>query len=228
MNPNPKPSPGSQLSDEGSLERQIIEGAQQHCATFGASKTTMSDIAKQAGVSRATVYRVFPGGRDAIFDAVRRHEVLSFFAVLEVALLTGESLGDTLGVGICTAACMLRDDENFQRQLVQDPGPLLETLSARGAHRLFTAARYFVAPHVERFVGKAEAGRLAEWITRIVLTYTLEPSPFLDLCDRAQVDRFVESRLLPGLSVIDLRSTDRPDPPSNSPSTSQPMETTTS
>jgi len=192
---------GLSLSDEGSLERQIIEGAIRHCGEFGASKTTVSDIARESGMSRATIYRVFPGGRDAIFDSVRRHQVLSFFAELEAILLVSETLEDTLAVGMLTASCMLRDDEDFQRQLAHDPGPLLETLSARGAHRLFTAARYFVAPHLERFVGRSEAGRLAEWMTRVVLTYTLDPSETLDLCDRAMVDRFVATRLLPGLAV---------------------------
>ena len=38
-------------------------------------------------------------------------------------------------------------------------------------------------------------------MTRIVLTYTLDPSETLDLCDRAMVDRFVATRLLPGLTV---------------------------
>lgn len=192
---------GLQLSDDGSVERQIIEGAHRRCAAFGASKTTVADIATEAGVSRATVYRVFPGGRDAIFDAVRRHEVLTFFGRLEAELLTGANLADVLSIGICTAAGMLRDDEEFQRRLAHDPGPLLETLSAEGAQRLFSAARIFVAPHVERFVGRREAERLAEWLTRIVLTYTLEPSPNLDLCDREAVDRFVEARVLPGLVV---------------------------
>ncbi len=189
------------LSDEGSLERQIIDGAIRHCAEFGVSKTTVGDIAKESGVSRATVYRVFPGGRDAVFDAVRRHQVLSFFAELEAVLLVADTLEDTLAIAVCTASCMLRDDEDFQRQLEHDPGPLLETLSARGAHRLFTAARFFVAPHLERFVGRAEAGRLAEWMTRVVLTYTLEPSDTLDLCDRATADRFVVTRLIPGLLI---------------------------
>lgn len=206
-----------QLSDEGSIERQIIDGAIAHCGEFGASKTTVADIAKSAGVSRATIYRAFPGGRDAIFDAVRRHQVLGFFAELEAVLLTGRDLADTLSVTLHTAACMLRDDEDFQRQLAHDPGPLLETLSARGAQRLFTAARYFVAPHVERFVGRSEAGRLAEWMTRIVLTYTLDPSPLFDLCDRAQVDRFVEARLLPGLTVIDTNPMDSESHPTAQP-----------
>ena len=72
-------------------------------------------------------------------------------------------------------------------------------LSAKGSHRIFAAARVFVAPHLESYVGRVEAGRLSEWVARIVLTYTLEPSPHVELCDREAVDRFVAARVLPGL-----------------------------
>jgi len=45
---------------------RIIDGALACLARHGTAKTTVDDIARQSGVSRATVYRVFPGGRDEI------------------------------------------------------------------------------------------------------------------------------------------------------------------
>ena len=51
-------------------------------ARYGTAKTTVDDIARQAGVSRATIYRVFPGGRDEILAAVVDTEVARLFSAL--------------------------------------------------------------------------------------------------------------------------------------------------
>ncbi|MCL6451972.1 MAG: TetR/AcrR family transcriptional regulator, partial [Acetobacteraceae bacterium] len=48
---------------------RILEAAYVCVARFGLAKTTIEDVAKVAGVSRASVYRAFPGGRD---DLLRR------------------------------------------------------------------------------------------------------------------------------------------------------------
>jgi len=191
------------LSEPGSAERQIIDGALRHCARFGVAKTTVADIAREAGVSRATVYRVFPSGRDGILEAVRRHRVLSFFADLDAELRGRGDLADIIGCGLHRAAIMLASDEEFQGLLAHEPGPLLETLSGRGLQRIFAAARVFVAPHLEALVGSSEADRLSEWMVRIVLSYTLDPSQHVDLRSRPQVDEFVAAHVLPGVAVID-------------------------
>jgi AraC-like DNA-binding protein len=41
---------------------RIIDATLACLARHGTAKTTVDDIARQAGVSRATVYRAFPGG----------------------------------------------------------------------------------------------------------------------------------------------------------------------
>ena len=48
---------------------RIIDGTLICLARHGTMKTTVDDIARRSGVSRATVYRVFPGGRDEILGA---------------------------------------------------------------------------------------------------------------------------------------------------------------
>lgn len=188
-----------QAGQSGSVERQIIEGAARRCARHGFSRTTISDIARESGVSRATIYRVFPAGRDGVVRAVRKHEMFSFFTELEAEVASGTSLEETISLAVWVSSCMLRDDVSFQRQLTEDPGPLLESLSGRGLERLHTAARVFIGPHLEPFLGRVDAARTAEWLARIVLSYGLSPSPHVDLCARPDVERFVASRVMPGL-----------------------------
>ena len=49
---------------------------------WGLDKVTIDDIARESGVSRATLYRIFPGGRDTLFEACRVYELDEFFTRL--------------------------------------------------------------------------------------------------------------------------------------------------
>ena len=47
---------------------------------WGLAKTTIEDVAAEAGLSRATVYRYFPGGREQLISETITWEVAGFFA----------------------------------------------------------------------------------------------------------------------------------------------------
>ena len=62
--------------------QRILEATYVCVARWGLSKTTVEDAAREAGLSRATVYRYFPGGRDELIDAVVSWQFLVFFGRL--------------------------------------------------------------------------------------------------------------------------------------------------
>ena len=62
--------------------QEIIEATYSCVARRGLAKTTVEDAAREARVSRATVYRIFPGGRDELIDAVVAWATLEFFVRL--------------------------------------------------------------------------------------------------------------------------------------------------
>ena len=83
--------------DPGSPHRvRIIDGTLTCLARHGTAKTTVDDIARQAGVSRATVYRVFPGGRDEILAAVVDTEMARLFSALGVRMGEAHDLTEAL------------------------------------------------------------------------------------------------------------------------------------
>src|ERR1700692_153783 len=88
---------------------RIIDGTLTCLARHGTAKTTVDDIARQAGVSRATVYRVFPGGRDEMLAAVVDTEMARLFSALGVRLGNAGDLGSALIAGIVEASTRLRD-----------------------------------------------------------------------------------------------------------------------
>jgi AcrR family transcriptional regulator len=56
-------------------ERRILDATRVCCERWGIAKVTVDDVAAEAGVSRATLYRMFPGGKDVLFDAMRVREL---------------------------------------------------------------------------------------------------------------------------------------------------------
>ena len=184
---------------EASNYHRILDAADRCVSRWGWAKTTIDDIASEAEVSRATVYRTFTGGRDAIYDAVRRERVRAFFKGLEPIAAAGDDVFEILTEAIAVSTEALGSDEVLQFQLEHEPGQVLQTLSFRGLEQLLTAARIFLAPHLTRFVDRQTAVELVEWATRIVLTYFLAPSPTVDLGDRDQV-RSLLARRIPWLA----------------------------
>src|SRR3954471_10003835 len=69
-------------ADPVPLEDRVIDAALRCIARWGVAKTTLDDVARQAGCSRATVYRVVPGGKDGLVEPVGRAEASRFFAAL--------------------------------------------------------------------------------------------------------------------------------------------------
>src|SRR2546423_4583695 len=69
------PAPAEALTDPA---QRVVDGALRCIARWGVAKTTLDDVAREAGCSRATVYRFFPGGKDALVQAVVRAEVDQF------------------------------------------------------------------------------------------------------------------------------------------------------
>ncbi len=53
---------------------QLLDAAMKAVIRFGYRKTTVDDIARQAGVTRATIYNYFPG-KDQIFTALVEREI---------------------------------------------------------------------------------------------------------------------------------------------------------
>jgi AcrR family transcriptional regulator len=196
---------GQQRADHGPpSERriQIVDATLERLALSGTAKTTVDDIAKAAGVSRATVYREFPGGREQLLAAVVDTEVARLFSALGVRLGEADSLADALVGGIVEASTRIREHAALAYLVEHEPGIVLGHLAFDESDRLFSTVSRFTAPFLARWVSASEAGRVAEWAARIVLSYALSPSPALDLTDHADASRMVEMFMLPGICAL--------------------------
>ena len=188
--------------EAASLEDRIVDALLDCIGRWGISKTTAEDIARAAGISRATLYRVFPGGKEVVFEAVLRREVDRFLTTVTARLEAADTLEDAAVIGMAEAARFLTGHDALCYLLAHEPERVLPAFAFHrmdGALAIATAA---TAPHLRRFVADDEAAAAgAEWVVRLVLSYAIDPAPSLDLTDEADVRRFVRTYVLPALAT---------------------------
>ena len=155
---------------------KVVEGALRAIARFGLAKLTVDDVARASGISRATLYRYFPG-RAAVLAAVLRAESERLERGLDEALGETRTLAEALAAVGSFGARAFVGHEALQHLLATEPGTVLPHLCFSGADSLLGLAADRIAPHLCRFMGPLEARRTGEWLARIVLSYGLAPPP---------------------------------------------------
>lgn len=170
-------------------------------------KVTIDDIAAASGVSRATIYRLFPGGKDVLFEALRVRELEEFFAVLTARVEGATDLEDLLVRTVTAATQELRADEHLAMMLAAEPGTTLSQLTVEGMPRIIRFATAFIVPLTEPFIGRQEARALIDVLARLVISYFLAPSDTVDLGDEDSARAFIRPFLAPFLDYAGAVST---------------------
>jgi AcrR family transcriptional regulator len=201
--------------DRTSQRIRIVDATLACIATQGVSKTVLDDIAEAAGLSRATVYRAFPGGRDAIFAATVETELARLFSHLAISLGEATDLEEVLVVGMVETARSLLANRAIGYLLDHEPAVLLSHLCFDRMERVYAVASSFAAPFLARWLEPDQAARAAEWAVRITFSYLGEPGS-IDPTDRDDVARLVSRFVLPGVLALRTPETARPrSKPSN-------------
>jgi AcrR family transcriptional regulator len=143
----------------------------------GVGRGTMTDVAEQAGIGRATLYRRFPG-KEHVVTALVLHEARELFALLDAELGLEDDPASLFERGLLTALHHLRGHALLRRVLRDEPEV------------------EFMAPYVERAVKTeritpVDPRAAAEWAARVLLSLLLTPSVVVDLDDPQQLKGFV-------------------------------------
>ena len=152
--------------------QRILEATYACVARWGLAKTTVEDAAREAKVSRATVYRSFPGGRDELITAVVAWATLVFFAKLREQVQGATSLEEVMERGLTFAHRSIVEHEVLQRVMQTEPEKLLPALTFEST-RIRQGIAGFLPPYLEQR-GMADGVDLAEaadFLARMVLSY---------------------------------------------------------
>jgi AcrR family transcriptional regulator len=181
----------------------VLGGAYECIARRGMAKTTVDDIAAASGVSRATIYRLFPGGKDEVLRDTVGWEMDRFF------LRLGEELGDAadfpefLERALPLARRELLEHAVLQKVLETEPDRLNALITVQ-QHRVIGAIAAYFLPLLlrDREAGIVRPGvdleQTAEYVARLSLSLIASPGRH-DLADPAEVRRLVRGDLLGGV-----------------------------
>ena len=169
----------------------------------GLEATSVEDVARAAGSSRATLYRTFPGGREQLVSETVGWEVATFFATLAEAVATEPELEDKVATGLTVGRRSIADHVLLQRLLRTEPEAVLGELSATTALVRVGITDYMRADLTRaRDIGVIRAdcdlAEASDHLARLFLSYMASPGRW-DLDDPSEVRVLVRTQFLAGL-----------------------------
>ncbi len=198
-------------SGPSEIAERILRAAGRCIVRWSVSKATVSDIAEEAGVSRATLYRAFPGGRDELIAALVHDELHRFFGSLAEAIEDSEDLDALLARGLMAARRMVGGHALYQRVMSTEPQLILPMLSIESKEIRALIGEYLRPWVVARGVPAGpDLDELCDYLSRMVLSFIETPGGW-DMEDRDAVDHLVRSRFLGAVDDAVRRAAQRGD-----------------
>jgi AcrR family transcriptional regulator len=189
--------------DPLTLRDRLLAATYQCVARFGLAKTTIDDVVKESGLSRATIYRQFPGGRDELLLETVGWELANYFNTLADHVRDAPDLEQLLERGLVYAHRSVTEHEVLRKILDTEPERLLPLLTVESARTLPFIAD-FLHPYLAREAAEGrlrpgvELDRAAEYLARSILSLINAPGRW-NLDDPAQVHELVRAELLGGI-----------------------------
>lgn len=181
---------------------RILVAAETCIRRWGIRRVSMNDVAREAGVSRGSVYRYFHD-RDALVQAALERVAEQRVREAEPAVRAQP----TLAAKVAEAAVFVRRlaDDEVTLGLHEHPDePQLATLRLASTKTMFERWVDFWIPFLADARDNGEVRseldlrRASEWIMRMLISLVTVPSVTIDLGDAQQVRRFVEDHLVKG------------------------------
>ena len=184
----------------GDLETRAVQALLTCVARQGLRKTTLDDVAREAGCSRATLYRYF-ASKQAVLEATMRSEADRVTVAVGEAAAGADTLEDAVVAVLVTAGRQLGHHPALTFVAAVEPERLLPHLCFAGGDRFLAAAGRALAPALERFVGAERTDRAAEWVARVGLALLCSPNPPVSLDDEPAVRAYVREFLVPAIGA---------------------------
>ena len=193
---------GSPAGRPATVRERIVRAAEECFERHGVEKTTVETIAAAAGMSRATVYRHFSGGKDEVIREVIVRDVGVFLADLEQRLQGRVSAADALVDCIMGAVAYVRGRPRLALLFAPDFAGQTGTITG-GDEALAELVTAYVRPHFDsaRADGQIREGvdvaDAVELVLRIVFSLITVPGPRTRT--DAETRRFLRTCVVPAL-----------------------------
>jgi AcrR family transcriptional regulator len=176
---------------------RVLDAALTCIARVGLAKTTLDDVAREAGCARATVYRCFANKQQLQIALVAREAMALRDAIAE-ATAPQESFESAVTAAVVASARFLTNHQALTFVCAHEPDVLLPYLAFEREDAVLREAAALVAPAFTRFCDATAAERLGEWLARTILSYLCNPSQSFDITQPEHVRVLVGEFIVPG------------------------------
>ncbi len=191
----------TQASTSTDTRDLIVDSAYACFRKHGLLKTTIVDIAREANVSRSTVYEYFRD-KGAILEACAEQASEQFYREMSRAMARGGSLEEKLAnaaVFVTQARRAIASKEYFDEDAIS-------LLLTKDAAVLLRECVDFFAPYLSaaKLTGEVrkdlDVEAAGEWFARILFSLFSTSSPIRDMHDPSVVAEFVSAHVVRGFA----------------------------
>ena len=189
------------VDDEDAARERLLDAAEECFGQFGPNKTSIEDVARQAKVSRSTVYRYFEG-RDELLAAAYMRENAAVFDRVKVLMAEPGTFAERV-VGVTVRAINALRSGRYFPMLFNSDGALLSSQAIIASKLFYEAGNHTMRPFFEEAQSRGElpAGLdledFIEWHLRLIFSFAMFDSPTPR--DQSSLSRLLETFIVPAL-----------------------------
>ena len=186
-------------AERAEVRDRILTATIEVVAGTGLAGLRMEEVARVAGVGRATLYRYFPGGKEQLVNEAITWEVGRFFRDLALEVADAPDLRGRLERGLMFAHRSMAGHEALATVLEADREQFLPRLHETSP-LVVAVVRDYLTPAVaaQQLRPGVDVDEAAEYLARMVLSFIPSPGQW-DLTDPAEVARLVDRQFLAGI-----------------------------
>jgi AcrR family transcriptional regulator len=147
----PEPESGARRSAPAVLPAGVAEAVRESVLAVGVRRTTLTDVARRAGVSRMTLYRMVPGV-EALILSVMTGDLVAVLIDAESRASRRRTARARLVAMTADVARRLPDEPLFRRVIDVDPDLLLPYLTERVG-----STQRIAIDHLQRVITEGQA-----------------------------------------------------------------------
>lgn len=188
-------------TDSDEARERLIDAAEACFERYGVMKTTVEDVATEARVSRATVYRYFEG-RDELLLGVLMREGRRFLDRLADIFTNEPNFGVALVEGTIFTIAAIREDDKLALLFTPDAAGTTGSV-AGSSEAIFALTADFMRPFIEAATASGQlrpgldVDETSEWTLRTVLSFLMVQGPTER--DEFAVRQYLNTYLLPAV-----------------------------
>jgi len=192
---------GTCPDDEVSV--RLLDAAYEQFCLIGIRRSTMTDVARLAKVSRVTVYRRF-ATKEMLVEQVVRREFRRYFDRFAAEIRGAETVADRVVGGFVSSLRAVRHSRLIGSLMAVEPDIVVPSMIGDGGRTLLMVQQ-FVADRLrrEQQAGHVAAGVdvdvAAEMMVRISTSFLVVPSHVIDLDDDERMRAVARQCLVPML-----------------------------